>query len=306
MSTIATPSTSMTATQVRAGHPSFFGIVGGELLKISRMWLTWIMGVLLLGTMVLPYLFTLNSVDSKASLLNNPLHFLYNETQVNLSVFRVFVGFFLIILTAYVIGQEFQYGTIRILLARGLGRIQLLLAKVVAIVVIALILFVIAVAVHAILITSLIAFLAGNLHAFNAITSAFWTNTWLYVLTVLISMGVTILMATAASVLGRSLAFGMSVGVAWFAVDNIGSQFMILFYSFTKSKFWMDITAYFLGPNLNTMPAQVLPASLQAKSIGIVPLVNVDGPHTLWVALVYAVIFAVAALVLIWKRDVQE
>ena len=37
-----------------------------------------------------------------------------------------------------------------------------------------------------------------------------------------------------------------------------------------------------------------------------IPLVPVDGPHTLWVALVYAVIFATVALVLTWKRDVKE
>jgi ABC-2 type transport system permease protein len=59
-------------------------------------------------------------------------------TIANLLVLRVFIGFFLIILTANVIGREYQLGTVRILLARGIGRVQLLLAKVSAVVIVAL------------------------------------------------------------------------------------------------------------------------------------------------------------------------
>jgi hypothetical protein len=36
------------------------------------------------------------------------------------------------------------------------------------------------------------------------------------------------------------------------------------------------------------------------------PLVPVDGPHTLAVAAVYSLIFALIAFILIWKRDVKE
>ncbi|MFL5657524.1 MAG: hypothetical protein ACJ8CB_25495 [Ktedonobacteraceae bacterium] len=120
-------------------------------------------------------------------------------------------------------------------------------------------------------------------------------------------MGVTILLATALSVVGRSLSFGLSASLAWFPADNVGSLiFLMLAFRITHSDFWRNVSAYLLGPNLNVMPAVLLPAQLKANSIGITPLVDVDGTHTLLVTLVYALIFAVVAVVLTWRRDVKE
>jgi ABC-2 type transport system permease protein len=74
-------------------------------------------------------------------------------------------------------------------------------------------------------------------------------------------------------------------------------------------------TAFFLGPNLNVLAPAL--TSNRVESIGAAPIyfvdqagqahgILVDGTHTLVVALVYAVIFAVTAIVLTWKRDVKE
>ena len=146
----------------------------------------------------------------------------------------------------------------------------------------------------------------GNLDAFKALTGQYWADASVYMLTVLVSTGVTILLGTAFSVLGRSLTIGLSAGLAWFPVDNIGAQFLQLAYRITQNNFWKDVTAYFLGPNLNIMASQVLPAKLGFSSTGIPPLVDVDGAHTLWVALVYAAIFLVVSVVLTWRRDIKE
>ncbi len=304
MSTITT--SAHPEAQLRSSTPNFLGIMRGELFKIFHMWLTWIMLVLLLGATTLPYLFLAATPSRRETLVKTPLIFLYDQMNVSLSISRIFIGFFLIILTAYVIGQEFQFGTVRILLARGLGRVQLLLAKLCTILLVALALIVFSILLHVLLAYGVIAFLAGNLNALNALTPMFWSNTWLYILTVLISMGVTILMSTALSVLCRSLALGLSLSVAFFAVDNIGVEFLGLGYRLTHNQFWLDATAYVLGPNLNTMPGVLLPASSHPHTIGIPPLVHVDGSHTLWVALIYSLIFAVVALVLTWKQDVKE
>lgn len=302
MSTIAAQS----ETHLSSSTPSFLGIVRGELFKISRMWLTWIMLVLLLGATTLPYLILAATPSRRETLVQTPLIFLYDQMNVSLAISRVFIGLFLIILTAYVIGQEFQFGTVRILLARGLGRVQLLLAKLCAILLVALALIILSILLHALLACGAIAFLAGNLNALNALTLTFWSNTWLYILTVLISMAVTILMATALSMLCRSLALGLSLSIAFFAVDNIGVVFLTLGYRLTHNQLWLAVTAYVLGPNINAMPDVLLPVSSHPHSIGVSPLVPVDGPHTLWIALVYSVIFAVVALILTWKRDVKE
>ena len=128
---------------------------------------------------------------------------------------------------------------------------------------------------------------------------------WTYILTLLINMGVTILLATAVSIVGRSLAFGLSVAVGWFAADNLGVIIMVLGYRLTHNDFWLNITTYFLGPNLNVMASQVI-SPKRIGSIGIAPQASVNGTHTLLVALVYAIIFLAIAVVLLWRRDVKE
>ncbi len=294
------------SSKLRTTTPSFFGIVRGELLKVSRQWFIWLMLVLLAGGTIFAHLLTFSIPSAKANLSDAPLHFLYNEMEVSFSILRIFGGIFIIILTAYLIGMEYQYGTIRILLARGVGRLQLLFAKLLALVIIALALVIGLLLLNSLMICLIIDLIGGNLQALNATTPAFWSNTSLYLLTVLTSMGVSILMATAMGAIGRSLSIGMSVSIAWFPVDNLGMLFLLLAQRLTHNDFWTNITAYLLGPNLNVMPEVVLPAQIKANSIGIPPLATVDGPHTLWVALVYGIIFATVAIVLTWKRDVKE
>jgi len=100
--------------------------------------------------------------------------------------------------------------------------------------------------------------------------------------------------------IGRSLTVGLSTALCWFAADNFGVIMMLLANRLTHNDFWQNVTAYFLGPNLNQMPTALTAPSV--LSTGIPPLVNVDGRHTLLVTL----IFAVVAAVLTWRRDVKE
>ncbi len=285
-------------------RPSFFGIVRGEIFKVTRMWSIWLTLVLMLGIMCLPYLITSFVSRQADSLKQTPLHFFYNTVPLNLFVLRVFIGFFLIILTASVFGREYQLGTIRILLARGIGRLQLLFAKLLAVAVIALLVLAFCLLFSVVLQGIQMLLLEHNFNGLNALDSTFWHNIGIYLLTILISMGVTILLTVAMTALARSYVFGLSASLAFFPADNIGTAFMRIGYRLTGNAFWNNITAYFLGPNLNQMPAAIAPAYLEND--GIPPLVSVDGTHTLLVALVYAAIFAVVAIVLTWKRDVQE
>src|SRR6266487_2243978 len=204
---MSTTITSITTPALHSARPDFFGTVRGELFKISRQWTTWIVLVLLTGIIFLPYLIRLTVSNTKDAINHDTLAFLYGDMSNNLAILRAFAGFALIILTARVIGLEYQLGTIRVLLARGVGRLQLLSAKLLAIVIVALTLFAGGILLDGILTCALVAILTGSLNALNALTSTFWSNTWLYVLSVLISMGVTILLAAAVTVVGRSLSF---------------------------------------------------------------------------------------------------
>ena len=315
MSTAVITPTPTEQIRLQSAKPSFFGTVRGEFFKIARQWTNWIMLVLLLGVIVLPFIIEMTAPNVKTNIQTNPLHFYYNVLSISLSILRVFTGIFLLILAARTIGLEYQLGTIRVLLSRGVGRLQLLFAKLLAVVLIALGLLVFGLLLNYLLTVILVAGLTGNLNSFNALNSVFWSDARIYVLTILLNMGVTILLATAAAVVGRSVTFGLSAAIIFFPIDNIATIVMTLAYRITHNDFWLNTTAYFLGPNLNAM-AGVL-TNGRAESIGSTPLyfvdqagqthgLLVDGTHTVVVALVYAVIFAVVAIVLTWKRDVKE
>jgi ABC-2 type transport system permease protein len=300
--------------KLREARPSFFGLVRGEFLKVMRQWTTWILLVVLTGVTVLPYLVETVRPRFKADLANASLTVYYDQMSIGLSVLRVFTGFFLLIVTARMIGQEYQLGTIRVLLARGVGRLQLLFAKLLTLAIIAVILLIVGTLVNLLLTVLLVAGIAGNLTSFSNLTSQFWSDSGIYVLYVLLNMGVSILLATAAAVVGRASVFGIAAALAFFPLDNFGTVIMLLANRVTNSDFWLSITAYFLGPNLNQMPVAL--TANRARTIGFGPLyeagpggghgILVDGTHTLVVAAVYAAIFAAVAIWLTLKRDVKE
>ncbi len=302
--TTTSTSTTISEQHQHSMRPSFPGLVRGELLKISRQWSTWIMAILLFGIICLPYLLQWTVPGIKDALLHQSSHFFYSRIEANLAILRVFGGFFLIILTASVIGLEYQLGTIRIILARGVGRLQLLAAKLSAIVLVALVLLGAGLLLNAILISLLVSLVTGNLNVIQSLSASFWADMRVFVLSIMLSMGVTILMATAMSVIGRSLTIGLSAALIWFPADNIGTIFMTLAYRLTNNNFWLNITAYFLGPNINVLSKNLLMGDV--NDVGPGPLVQVNSTHILLVILVYALIFLVTAVILTWRKDVKE
>jgi ABC-type transport system involved in multi-copper enzyme maturation permease subunit len=207
------------------------------------------------------------------------------------------------------VGLEYQNGTIRVLLARGVGRLQLLGAKLLTVAAVALVILVGGLLLNVVETCAVLLLTSGNLDALKALNADFWGDASLYLLTVLISAGVTILLGLTAAVIGRSLAFGLTAALIFFPVDNIGVEFMNLAYQITQNEFWKNITAIWLGPNLNMMPAELLPVRSfygDTTTLGFKPLVSADFTHTLIVVLVYAAIFLGVSAVLTWRRDVKE
>lgn len=303
MSSVEIPSAPIQDIPVNHGRPSFFGLVYGELFKIRRQVGTWVGLIVLIALTFVPYLIALSLSGVTDNLNQAPGSFLGEWLGENLLLLRVVSGFILIILTARAIGQEYNLGTIRVILARGVGRAQLLTAKLTAVALWAVLLLVINLILNFLLTLILIQIKAGSLNAFGDISSSVWHDLGLEVGTIALSMGATILMAAAISVLGRSLAFGMSISMIWFPIDNILVGILLLVTRLTNNDFWSNITGYFLGPNLNEMGHAI---TGQDWSIGSAPLTSVDGTHTVMVTIVYAAIFALVAFWLTWKRDVKE
>jgi ABC-type transport system involved in multi-copper enzyme maturation permease subunit len=285
---------------------SFPGIIHGEFLKVARLfWLLFgLMAVGFLGALLLQG----STPHLNVTIQQAPLRFCYEAVESSLSIFRMLSGIFLLILTSFVIGRDYQYGTIRILLARGVGRIQLLFAKLALVALIGLTLLVAFALITAVFLGLLMLLLVGNLNALHALTPAFWSNAGRDLLTVLISMGATVLLAAAMNALGRSLTFGLSASLVWFPLDNFGTLLMNVIATLTHSDFWHVITSYLLGPLLNRLPDEFLPQDALSNfaSFGAAPLVFVSTAHALSVIGIYALIFLTLALLPTWKRDVRE
>lgn len=285
---------------------SFPGTMRGEFLKIARLF--WMMMLVLAAGFLVAFWLGAISPDVKTDLQHTPLHFLYYSVESNMVVLRILGGIFLLVLTSFTIGREYQYGTIRILLARGAGRVQLLLAKLATLALLALVLLVIFTLLTALLTCVEMFILAGNLNALSALTPAFWLNIEIDLATVIISMGATVLLSAAMNALARSLTLGLSLSLIWFPLDNIATLLMNALARIMQNDFWHNATTYFLGPLLNRLPSILLPVEARSgfESFGSGPLSSLSATHVLWVIGIYALAFFVLALVPTWKRDVKE
>lgn len=304
------------AISLPAARPSFFGIINGEIYKVMRMGGVWICFYLILILICLPNILNITvGSDIQDLPTAQKIGDLFTQVTLNLMVVRIFIGFFLIILVANVYGREYQLGTVRILLARGVGRLQLFFGKLGAVVVLAVLALLASLLLSIIWTGAYLLVKYGNLDLLSNLTTLFWQSVGLYALTVLISSGVTILMTVFVASLGRSLAFALTIGIAWFPADNILPTILQVAYMFTQNEFWLNATQYFLGPNLNYMADAVINneefSILSISTTNPMYIANgepvlVNGTHTLLVALVYAIVFLVIAAFVTARRDVRE
>ena len=307
MSTVTTtPTYTDQPSSVRASRPSFIGLVRGELFKLVRQWTPWIALVLMISIIILPYLLIFTGTGLKASdqfvqlrlLLwsgsdwSGPLACLWWYLRVDRDRARDRPG----VQSGYdphCTGA--RRGTCPAFAgendrARHLGHLYHARWS----------------GVIALLVVAQIQFAAGSLNALTSVPASVWHDLGIYLLTIVLSMGVTILMATAVSVAFRSLAGALSASIAWFPIDNALVLMMLLMSKLTDSTFWLNVTAYLLGPNLNAMAGVLTMQHSQSGALVFGPEVVVDSTHTLVVALVYSIIFAVIAIGITWKRDVKE
>jgi ABC-2 type transport system permease protein len=319
MSASATP---MTEPIARASfrRASFMGLVRGELRKIIHLRIAWALLGLFTLFVVGSQLILVGGPNTKDQLIHNTPDAFSNLVSGDLSILRVFSGIVALVLAAHVIGLEYQQGTIRILLGRGVGRLQLLGAKVAALALVLLGLLGWGLLIELAFGWGLIVGLASDVAPWQRLGADFGISARSYLLCVLISLGVTVLLGVAATVVGRSLAFGLAVGLSWFAVDNLASIPLTLGYQFTHSDLWLKASGFLLGPLLNRLPDYIVPswhATVQTATgpatttahfsgFGIQPLVEVSGAQALVVIGVYAAIFALTAIILTWRRETLE
>lgn len=287
----------------RAPRPSFAGAFRCEVLKLSRQRSLW--ALLIGGT--LPLLVVSLAIFGNDSLRQQYAasreRFWINTLGVLSTLFDFGAGIVLLISSSRLFGMEYSAGTIRVLLARGLGRLQLYFAKLAALLLLGVILFAgfsaIAAAMLAIAINS---WSGGGIGSLDAADQQYLQ---VVVIVAAISVGVTILLGSAAAVVGRSLAFGIGAAMGFFPGDNFGTLILYILQRITRLDLFTNLTAYLLGPNLNVLPS-LLDPSLKLRPAFAVPFVTVTAGHAEAVVAAYSAVFLVTALVLLVRRDVLE
>lgn len=287
-------------------RPSFFGTVRGEAVKVSRQlsfWLMIVAGLVVIGVITLA---VTSSQGIQDQLKSNPTAWAYGARDVFGTVFQIGSGIFLLIVGSRLIGMEYSSGTIRILYARGTGRLDLLLAKMLTLVVIG----VIALAVYVLVVGAIVGLLitswTGGLDPVRYISSEFWNDLGRWALVQGISMGIAILLAAAAAGIGRGLAFAMAASMAFFPADNFSVILELLAARATRHDHpWLDFSQYQLGPNLNVVLNLMEPGHHARAAFGT-PLTPVDLTHALLVIGAFAVLFAAIAIFRAIRPDVLE
>jgi len=312
---------SSSAAPSRALRPSFVGLVRGELFKLWSQWTTRVLLGQLIAVTCAPYLLLSFAPNSKSAFIAAPLIQTYSIFEVALTVLRIFGGFALLIVMARAIGLEYQQGTIRVLLARGVGRIQLLTAKLTAVGLVAFALILGSLILNSLLFVTQFGLLYGVGDRFSVLTVDFWSHVWAYFITVMISMVATILLAACVTVFARSLNFGLPMAMSWFPADNFAVLIFVIIANISRNNLWNTLPAYFLGPMLNQLPSAYVSALMApfttpqgttvhipvgAFSVGFPPFVSYDATHALTVIALYCLAFVAIAYALTWRRDVLE
>ena len=293
------------AAAARSHRPSFRGAVRGELLKLSRQRALWAMligGALLFGFVGLA-IFSADNI--RQTLKSQPLTFFYSALDIMGGLFDTGSGIILLVSASRLFGMEYTSGTIRILLARGTGRLQLYFAKLVALAVLGLALLVSFSAAALGLVYAYATSVGNGFGPLTTLPAVAYHDLELTVLVGLISIGLTILLGGTAAILGRSLSFGIAAAMGFFPADNFGTVILAIMQRITHVDAWNQASAYLLGPNLNVLAMRLEPGR-QVRPLFATPNVAVSTEHVWAVIAVYAGLFLVGSIMLVLRRDVVE
>jgi ABC-type transport system involved in multi-copper enzyme maturation permease subunit len=286
-------------------RPRFFGAVRGETLKLRRQlsfWLVLAGGCLLLGVVVLAI-----SGATNNNLKTVPATvWAYNMLTVFGTIFQIGSGIFLLLFGSRLIGMEYSSGTIRVLYARGAGRLRMLLAKLFTLCIVAICLLAGYLLIVGSILAAMIVAQTGSLDAAQKMSSEFWGDLGRWGFVQGISMGMAILIAAAAAGLGRSLAFAIAASLAFYPADNFLNILEILAIRATgHDQPWIAISQYQLGTNLNVLLNLIEPHHVTRPAFAQ-PLAAVDATHAAFVIGVFALAFAAIALYRTLRPDVLE
>ena len=300
-------------------------LIGAELFKIRKRWMTWI----LLGIMVLFLCFTyLMSYQDIANRLppsemppdlppelrqeiesdyKTPYEERLAEYEQQMAPYK-FPGAFatiftwaqrigvilLIILAASVVGNEYRWGTVKGILTRTGNRYHYLAAKVIALLIVALLGMVICLIIGAILGSYTTIELDGGI-SWDFLSISFvgslakmfgWTA---------LSLLVYILLAIFLAVLGRSSALGIGGGIGYYFIVE---QIIVAILLMQRESWLSKVPQYMLGQNV-----EALKSFSHFGLIGFSPSELPSALHAIVTLVIYCLVFVAISLYLFRQRD---
>lgn len=244
----------LTLPQSRPARPTFRGALRGELFKLRRNRPTWV--ITLLGLLFLALVMVLFATQQQfqASFRHHPLTGFYNALHPLQLFLAAGSGVAILLSGARLLGMEYDLGTVRVIFSRGTRRHQLLLAKITALSLYALLLLVGFVALSAIGTALAVQHQVGSLAPLQSLPAAAWENAGLAIAACAVSEFSCVLLSVAMASLLRSVTSGMVLALLFFPVDNGLSAALAQLTGITRSRLWEDATAFLFGPNLNHLP----------------------------------------------------
>ncbi|MDQ6773883.1 MAG: ABC transporter permease subunit [Candidatus Dormibacteraeota bacterium] len=228
------------------------------------------------------------------SLHERPSQFFASATDFFRTAITTGLGILLLVVSARLVALEYHAGTVRVLLGRGVGRFQLLFAKVAALAVTGCVVLAVLVVLAAAAMAGILVNQTGGVALLRSLDDGSGRALAADLVVAVMSIAVCVLLGAAAGSM-RSMAVGIGAAIGFFPVDNGLIEFFNIFAVATGKRIWNDLGGFLLGPVLNVMPA-VLSHRETAGQVLIVPANSIARGQALGVIGVFCALFLLVAM----------
>lgn len=281
------------------GRPraSLAALISMEWIKIVKRPMTWITFIMLVAAtaaiIILPYIAINVSNLTAAQKAERSRDFILPHGIIQSFDTSAFIGrIFLAVVAALVIGSEYSWGTIRVMIGTGVSRSKLLLAKLIALTVTTIIFMVVAAAAGT-LASLLMTVLGGHKLTLGTVNGAWWGDLLLMTVRTIFAIWIIVVLAFSIASLTRSVAAGIAVGIGWPYIEQIGAALLGLIGS--------------VGETVNKWLISTNALALVARN-GFGPRTVESGTPSSWhafgVLVFYSVILLALAFVVFRRRDI--
>lgn len=283
----------------RREQASLRALVNMERMKIIKRPMTWITFLILVigvaAIVSIAYVSIHASNVSATEKANRISNFTWPTGITRSFEIGGFLGqIVLVVLAASLVGSEFGWGTIRVMVGTGAARTKLLLAKLIALTQTTFV-FMLAAALAGTLASLLVTVLGGHTVTLGTVNASWWGDLALMILRSFFVLWVMVVLAFAVSTVTRSVAAGIAVGIGWPFLEQILSALLGLVGNIGNT-----INKWLLSTNMDALtrrdgfgPQKIDPGTLGAwRAFAVLAM--------------YCLVLIVVSVILFRQRDIAS